>query len=32
MMKFNTNKTLTKNQRVKMTNQKNKDCIDENNI
>jgi hypothetical protein len=32
MMKLNTNKTLTKNPRVKMTNQTNKDRIGENNI
>jgi hypothetical protein len=31
-MKLNTNKTLTKNPRVKMTNQTNKDRIGENNI
>jgi hypothetical protein len=31
-MKLNTNKTLTKDQRVKITNQKNKDHIGENNI
>ena len=32
MMKFNTNKTLTKDVIVKMTNQKNKDQIGKNNI
>jgi hypothetical protein len=32
MMKLNTNKTLTKNPRVKMINQKNKDQSTENNI
>ena len=32
MMKLNTNKTLTKNPRVKMINQKNKDQSRENNI
>jgi len=32
MMKLNTNKTLTKNQSVKMTIQKNKDRIEKNNI
>jgi hypothetical protein len=32
MMKLNTNKTLTKDARVKITNQKNKDRIRENNI
>jgi hypothetical protein len=31
-MKLNTNKTLTKNPRIKMINQKNKDQIRENNI
>ena len=32
MMKLNTNKTLTKDPRVKMTNQKNKNRLGENNI
>jgi len=32
MMKLNTNKTLTKDLGVKITNQKNKDWIGENNI
>jgi hypothetical protein len=32
MMELNTNKILTKKSKVKMKNQKNKDCIDENNI
>jgi hypothetical protein len=31
-MKLNTNKTLTKDPKVKITNQKNKDRIRENNI
>jgi len=31
-MELNTNKTLTKNLRIKMKNQKNKDCTDKNNI
>jgi hypothetical protein len=31
-MKLNTNKTLTKDLRVKITNQKNKNWIGENNI
>jgi len=32
MMKLNSNKTLTKDPRVKMTNQENKDRIGEKNI
>ena len=31
-MKLNTNKTLTKDPRIKITNQKNKDQINKNNI